>query len=213
MISLSLIWVFILKYSPLPITPVMIINIFADIFDTGLIGINREWVNYSEISPNFFRALMSAEDGRFMRHNGFDWDAIRNAQRYNEAHKGKKKRGASTISMQTSKNVFLWHSRNYVRKAFEVYFTVLIEDVWGKKRILEMYANAVEFGDGLYGVEAASQRYFGKSASSIDRREAALLVAVLPNPHRWTPDKPTDYIMKRVAFIEGRMGGLGTPKE
>jgi monofunctional biosynthetic peptidoglycan transglycosylase len=209
----SVLFVIIFKYIPPPITPAMTIAFFEYMFEGKFVGIDKKWCSYADISPNFFRALISSEDGKFLRHKGFDWEAIETAKHYNEAHKGKKKRGASTISMQTSKNTFLWHDRNWARKALEAYFTIMIENVWGKKRILEMYANVVEFGNGLYGVEEASHRFFGKSASELNKNEAALLVAVLPNPHRWTPSNPTDYILKRVNFIEGRMGGMALPKE
>jgi monofunctional biosynthetic peptidoglycan transglycosylase len=125
--------------------------------------------------------------------------------------KGKRLIGASTISMQTSKNVFLWPGRNYVRKALEAYFTVLIEAIWGKKRILEVYVNSIEWGNGIYGVEAASQEYFNKSAADLTKNEAALLAAVLPNPRKWSAGKPSPYIKKRARSIQGRMG-VAIPK-
>lgn len=196
-----------------PLTPLMILRPIEGLFDGKSIGIEKDWVSYDEISTNFFRAVIASEDAKFMRHDGFDRKAMKVAKRYNEIHKGKKKRGASTISMQTAKNTFLWHGRNYIRKGLEAYFTVLIEAVWGKKRIIEVYANVIEFGDGLYGVEAASQKFFGKSASRLTRREAALLASVLPNPHRWSPAKPTKYINKRVAWIMGRMNSVAIPQD
>ncbi len=208
--SISIVIVY--KFIPPPITPIMILRVFEGWFEGKNVGINKQWVPYDNISKNVFRAVVSAEDARFMFHKGFDWDAIEAARRYNQAKKGRKLRGASTISMQTAKNAFLWHGRNYVRKAFEAYFTVLIEFIWGKKRILEVYVNIIEFGEGIYGVQAASKHFFNKDAKDLTRREAALLAAVLPNPRRWSPIAPTPYIEKRVDFIQGRMNSVVIPK-
>lgn len=203
----------IFKFIDPPFSPIMVIRIYEGWFEGRNITIHKDWVDYDEISPRFFRAVIAAEDAKFLRHSGFDWKAIENAQRYNKARKGKKKRGASTISMQTAKNAFLWHGRVYVRKGFEAYFTLLIEWIWGKKRILEVYANIIEFGEGIYGVEEASQRFFGKSAAKLTNRQAALLAAVLPNPRRWTPSAPTNYINKRAGNIQARMKSIGLPKD
>lgn len=195
-----------------PITPIMIIRMFEGWFEGKNIGIKKKWVPYEKISQNVFRAVVSAEDAKFMSHNGFDWDAIESARRYNEARKGKKLRGASTISMQTAKNVFLWHGRNYVRKALEAYFTILLELIWGKKRILEVYVNVIEFGEGIYGVQSAAKNFFHKDATQLNSKESAVLAAVLPNPRRWSPLSPTSYIEKRVEFIQGRMSSVVIPK-
>lgn len=208
----SILAVVLTKFINPCITPPMIIRSIEGLFEGKLVGIHQDWVSFEEISPNFFRAVVAAEDAKFMRHDGFDRQAIKAAMRYNEIYKGRKKRGASTISMQTAKNTFLCHWRNYLRKGLEAYFTVLIENIWGKKRIIEVYANVIEFGEGIYGVEEASQRFFGKNASNLSRREAALLAAVLPNPHRWSPVKPTPYINRRVAWIQGRMNSVAIPK-
>lgn len=194
-----------------PITPLMLIRPIEGIFSGKFVGINRDWKSYDEISPFVFRAVIGAEDGKFMKHDGFDWNAIKRARRVNAMRKGKRLIGASTISMQTSKNVFLWPGRNYVRKALEAYFTVLIEAIWGKKRILEVYVNSIEWGNGIYGVEAASQEYFNKSAADLTKNEAALLAAVLPNPRKWSAGKPSPYIKKRARSIQGRMG-VAIPK-
>jgi len=210
---LSVFTVVLYKFVPPPVTPHMIIRVFEGVIEGNLVWIDKDWVQYEEISPNVFRAVIGAEDARFMRHNGVDWRAVEDAKRYNERHKGRKKRGASTITMQTAKNTFLPHARNYVRKAVEVYFTYLIEYIWGKKRILEVYANVVEWGPGLYGVEAASQKFFNKSAVKLTKREAALLASVLPNPRRWSPDKPTQYIKRRVEWIMNRMNSVAIPKK
>ena len=196
-----------------PLTPLMVIRMVEAWTEGRHVGIDKEWVTYDEVSPHVFKAIMSAEDARFLSHKGFDWKAIEAAQKRNERARGKKLYGASTISMQTAKNVFLFPARSYIRKGLEAYFTVLIEAVWGKKRILEVYVNVVEWGEGVYGVEAASQKYFGKPASALTAREAALMAAVLPNPRRWTPSAPTAYIKKRSSFIQARMPSIRLPKD
>ncbi|MCS6966226.1 MAG: monofunctional biosynthetic peptidoglycan transglycosylase, partial [Candidatus Kapabacteria bacterium] len=176
------------------------------------VGITYRWVSSVEISPWLFRALIAAEDARFLQHYGFDWHAIEQAQRRNERLRGRRLYGASTISMQTAKNAFLLPTRTYIRKAFEAYFTVLIETFWGKRRILEVYANIVEWGNGMYGTGAAARRYFGKSARELSPHEAALLAAVLPNPRRWSPAAPTPYIQRRSAWVRARMGIVPVPR-
>jgi monofunctional biosynthetic peptidoglycan transglycosylase len=176
------------------------------------IKIEREFVDYESVNPNLYRAIIASEDARFFRHSGIDWKAVENARKYNERHRGKRKHGASTISMQTAKNVFLTHHRNYVRKGVELIFTYAIEFIWGKKRILEVYVNSVEWGTGVYGVKMASQKYFGKTPDKLTKNECALLAAVLPNPRRWSPAKPTKYINKRVRSIRKRMNGISLPK-
>jgi len=195
-----------------PITPLMILRTIEYAFSGEEIRLKKQWVSYENINRKVFKALVAAEDARFMQHKGFDWKAIEAAQRYNERMKGRKKRGASTISMQTAKNVFLWHGRNYFRKGLEAYFTVLIEAVWGKKRILEVYANVIEWGHGIYGVEAAAQHYFGKSTNDLSTYQVALLAAVVPNPRRWDAGNPTPYIRKRANWIIGRMNSVAIPK-
>lgn len=181
---------------PLPSTPLMHLRVFEGVLEGEFVGAHRIWMPYEQISPNVFRAVVAAEDARFMRHNGIDWRAMENAMRYNRAHKGRKVRGASTITMQTAKNAFLWHGRTYVRKGMEAWFTFLIETLWGKRRILEVYVNVIEMGSGIYGIEAASRKYFDKSAAELTRKEAALIAAVLPNPRRWSPASPTRYIQQ-----------------
>lgn len=208
-VVVSCVTVFAYSFLNPPLTPVMILRLF----DNDEAKIEKTWKPYEEISPNLFRAIIAAEDARFFGHSGIDWKAVEEAKKYNERNKGKKKRGASTITMQTAKNAFLWHGRNYVRKALEAYFTVLIEAIWGKQRILEVYVNIVEWGPGIYGAEAASQKFFGKPASKLTRRQAALLAAVLPNPRRWSPARPTRYINKRASTISARMNAVHIPKE
>jgi monofunctional glycosyltransferase len=196
---------------PFPSTPLMHLRVFEGLLDGELVGAHRVWMPYEQISPHVFRAVVAAEDARFMRHNGIDWRAMEDAMRYNRAHKGKKMRGASTITMQTAKNAFLWHGRTYVRKGLEAWFTFLIETLWGKRRILEVYANVIEMGSGIYGVEAAARKYFKKPSNELSRKEAALIAAVLPNPRRWSPASPTRYIQRRSQWVMGRMGGVSVP--
>ncbi len=165
------------------------------------------WVSLDDISPSMGVAVIASEDQNFPDHFGFDWKAIEKAVAHNE--KSRRKRGASTVSMQTAKNLFLWDSRSWVRKGFEAYFTLLLESTWSKRRILEVYLNIVEFGDGIFGVEAASRAYFGKPAKRLNPGEAALLAAVLPNPHKFHANAPSDYIRGRQAWILGQMHRLG----
>jgi monofunctional biosynthetic peptidoglycan transglycosylase len=209
----SVLLVSLFKFVDPPITPLMVIRVAEGIPEGKLVSVEKNWRSYDQISKNAPRAVISAEDARFMKHEGIDWKAVDAAKRYNAIKKGRKLRGASTITMQTAKNTFLWHDRNYIRKGLEIYFTYLIEAIWGKKRIIEVYLNVIEFGEGIYGVEAASQKFFGKPSSDLSRREAALLAAVLPNPRRWSPAKPTKYIEKRVNFVQGRMNSVPIPKD
>lgn len=195
-----------------PITPLMLIRSIEYITEGKPPKIDKDWVSYDKVSKKLLRAVISAEDARFMRHKGFDWKAIEAAQKYNERMQGKKVRGASTITMQTAKNTFLWPTRSWVRKGLEAYFTVLIEAVWGKQRILEVYVNVIEWGEGIYGVQAASQYYFNKDADKLTTREAALLAAIIPNPRRWSASNPTPYIERRASWIMGRMNSVAIPK-
>ena len=166
-----------------------------------------QWVAIENINPAMGVAVVAAEDQLFADHSGFDWEAIEKAVIYNQKHK--KTRGASTISQQTAKNLFLWSGRNWLRKGMETYFTVLIETLWSKERILEVYLNIVELGDGVFGVEAASQYYFKKPAARLSASEAALLAAVLPNPHVYQVNKPSAYIRGRQQWILRNMRHLG----
>jgi monofunctional biosynthetic peptidoglycan transglycosylase len=168
-----------------------------------------EWVNLEHISPNAAIAVVASEDQQFPFHLGFDLKSIRESVRASE--KGKKLRGASTISQQVAKNLFLWNGRSFARKAIEAWFTVLIETLWPKERILEVYLNIVEFGKGIYGVEAASNRFFHKTAARLSSGEAAILAAVLPNPIRMHADRPSAYVLQRREQILGQMRALGGP--
>ena len=171
--------------------------------------INNQWVDYAYISPHFVMSLIAAEDQRFFEHNGFDLEAIEQALEYNRKGKGKRKRGASTISQQVAKNVFLWPSRSWVRKGFEVYFTSLVEMFWSKKRIIEVYSNVIELGHGVYGVEAAAQEYFDKTGMKMNKSQAACLAAVLPNPRKFSVRSPTAYMRKRQQWIMRQVNNLG----
>lgn len=184
--------VVIYKFISPPITPLMLLRAIEDGAE-----INKEWVDYEEVNKNVFRACIAAEDARFLIHEGIDWRAVEIARRHNELYPNRRRHGASTITMQTAKNTFLWHGRNFVRKGLEAYFTVLIEAVWGKKRILEVYVNIIEWGDGIYGIEAAAQKYFKRSANKLTKRQATLLVATIPNPRKYSAVKPSKYILKR----------------
>jgi monofunctional biosynthetic peptidoglycan transglycosylase len=210
---LSILTVVIYKVINPPITPLMVIRSFEYLFSGKQVKIDKEWVSYDEVSPKVFKALVAAEDARFMFHKGFDWKAIQAAERYNEQMDGEKLRGASTISQQTAKNTFLWLGRNYIRKGLEAYFTVLIEAIWGKQRILEVYVNVIEWGWGIYGIQAASQHYFGKDAKNLTTQEAAFLAAVVPNPRRWIANQPSSYIRHRANWIMGRMNSVAIPRK
>ncbi len=201
--------VILYKFVNPPITPLMVIRLAEQSWDGQVIKLKKGWISIDKMSPNLPLAVVSSEDNLFMDHSGFDFASIEKANEYNAKKQGKKVRGASTISQQTAKNVFLWPQRSWVRKGLEVYFTVLIEFVWGKKRILEVYLNVIETGKGIYGVEAASESYFGKSSANISRGEAAMIAAVLPNPLKWNPASPTPYIRGRQQWILWNMNNIG----
>ena len=176
--------------------------------DSGFV-LKQRFVSSTDMSPELPIALVAGEDQKFPVHHGFDFAAIGAAM--DDADDGARLRGASTISQQTAKNLFLWNGRSLVRKGLEAYFTVLIELTWPKSRILEIYANIAEFGDGIYGAEAASRAFFGKSASGLTARESALLAASLPNPAKLRVDQPSSYMLKRAAWIERQVRQLGGP--
>jgi monofunctional glycosyltransferase len=202
---ISVFWTALYAWMPVPLTPLMVIRLVQGH------GFSKDWVSYEEISPNLPRAAIAAEDSGFCAHKGFEWEAIQKA--WNRNAKSKRIRGGSTISNQTAKNAFLWPDRTYIRKGIEYYFTGLIELMWSKKRILEVYLNVVEFGPGIYGAESASQTYFKKPASALTRREAALLVAVLPSPLKWSVAKPGPYVRERTGTIMARMMDVPDPKD
>ena len=167
----------------------------------------HDWVSWDQIAPAAKLAVIAAEDQRFPEHFGFDLTAIGKAVRHNRNHR--RKRGASTISQQVAKNLFLWSGRNWLRKGLEVGYTLLIETLWSKRRVLEVYLNVAEFGPGVYGVEAAARKYFRKPAARLTYQEAALLAAVLPNPRRLRVAAPSGYVQQRAAWILGQMNQLG----
>ncbi len=202
-------FIILFKFVNPPLTPLMVIRLAEQSWEGQTIKLKKSWVSIDNMSPNLPLAVISSEDNLFLEHSGFDFESIEKAKEYNAMKQGKKIRGASTISQQTAKNVFLWPQRSWVRKGLEVYFTVLIEFVWGKKRILEVYLNVIETGKGIYGVGAASEIYFGKPAANISRGEAALIAAVLPNPLKWSPSAPTPYIRGRQQWILWNMNNFG----
>lgn len=201
-IILSLTIVLLYRFIPAPYTPLMVWKSTLSFFHNEPISISKKWVPIEQIARPMQQAVVKAEDAKFYNHKGFDFEAIEKAMKYNKTHK--KQKGASTISQQTAKNVFLWPSRSWIRKGMEVYFTVLIENLWSKNRILEMYLNVIELGPGVYGVEAASQKYFHKKAKNLTRAEAALIASVLPNPIKFKINKPSAYILRRQRKIMGR---------
>jgi monofunctional biosynthetic peptidoglycan transglycosylase len=190
-----------------PVSALMIERRFESLSEGRQYTAHYQWTDLERIAPAMPAAVIAAEDQNFSTHHGFDWDAIQRAIDYDE--NGTRVRGASTLTQQTAKNLFLWPDRNWLRKGFEAYFTVLLESCWGKRRILETYLNIVEFGDGIYGVEAASQRYFHKASSRLTPEDAALLAAVLPNPHRLRANAPSNYVRERQQWILHQMRQLG----
>lgn len=197
--ALTILWVIALRFTNPPITYLMLLRGFERKADGKGWKLEREWLDYEDMSDNLKRAALAGEDAHFMDHHGFDTDAIKQAFEKNQA--GKPLRGGSTISQQTAKNVFLWPGRSWFRKGLETYFTVLIEVFWSKKRILEVYLNVIEMGQGVYGAEAAAQYYFHKSAKSLSKKEAALLIAILPSPQKWDARNPSNYINRRANSI------------
>ena len=198
---LSIASVLLFRFVPIPFTPLMLIRCVEQKSDGKDMKLRKDWTSIDEMSAAMPLAVIASEDQNFEEHFGFDMDAIRKAQAYNDRHKGKRMKGASTISQQTAKNVFLWPSRSWIRKGFEVYFTFLIELFWSKQRIMEVYLNVIEMGNGVYGTEAAAQEYFHKPAKKLSMREAALIAAVLPNPRKWSPAKPSAYIQRKSSRI------------
>ncbi len=206
-IAVTFFWVLLYRFVDPPATFLMLQRGIERKFDGKEWKIEKKWRNIDELSSNLKRAAIAGEDAAFLQHWGFDLHAIEQAYERNQSEK--RLRGGSTISQQTAKNVFLWPGRSYIRKAFEAYFTILIELLWGKERILEVYLNVIETGDGLYGAEAAAVNYFNKSAISMSRQQAALIIAVLPNPRRWSPARPTRYIYYKQGLILRNMRRIG----
>lgn len=209
-------WFFILtiglvllyKWVPVPVTFFMLQRCVAQKADGEEMKLKKDWVSADEISPYLQLAVVCAEDQNYLKHNGFDYGAIRKALKFNEKmeEKGKnKRRGASTISQQTAKNVFLWHGRSWIRKGFEVYFTFLIETLWSKERIMEVYLNVIEFGNGVYGAQAAAKEYLNKNANELTAGDAALMAIVLPNPRKFSIKNPSSYVLSRKKWCYQQM--------
>ncbi|TNE63643.1 MAG: monofunctional biosynthetic peptidoglycan transglycosylase [Bacteroidetes bacterium] len=192
------------SFIPVPFTPLMVLRTFQQREDPARkVRMMRDWVSFDQLSPNLQLAVVCAEDQEFLEHTGFDFNAIEKAISYNKTHR--RKRGASTISQQTAKNVFLWPSRSWIRKGMEVYFTFLIEMLWSKERIMTVYLNVIEFGDGIYGAEAAARHFFNKPASALTTYEAALMAAVLPNPLKRNIARPSGLVRNRQQWIVSQM--------
>ena len=203
---LSVFSVILFRFVPIPVTPLML----SRSAENGFTKWKHNWVPIEKISPNLQLAVVASEDQNFLNHNGFDYVAIEKAIEHNK--KGKRKRGASTISQQTAKNVFLWEGRSWIRKGFEVYFTFLIELFWSKERIMEVYLNSIEMGNGIYGAEAASQYWYKKSANKLTQREAAGIAAILPNPKKFKANNSSPYIEKRKDHIVRQIRFIGKLK-
>lgn len=192
-----------LRFIPVYFTPLMFIRVGQQITSGESIKLKHHWVSIDEMSKDMPLAVMSSEDQRFLIHHGFDFDAIQQAAKENR--EGKRKRGASTISQQTAKNVFLWPGRTWLRKGLETYFTFLIEALWSKQRIMEVYLNSIEMGNGIYGAEAVAQEHFGCKASQLTRKQCALIAATLPNPRKFNSAAPSPYMKKRQRRIVKEM--------
>lgn len=192
---LSLFLVVAFKFVPVPFTPLMISRAFEPTENGEETTFSHDWEPLENISKNLQKAVVASEDQHFFTHSGFDFKAIEKAMKINQ--KGKRVLGASTISQQTAKNVFLWQGRSYLRKGLEVYFTILIELVWGKERIMEVYLNSIEMGKGVYGAQAAAQHWYGKNAADLTKEQAAGIAAILPNPLKFKASNSSRYIKKR----------------
>lgn len=204
-ILLSVGLVFLYKYVPVPATPLMLIRYFENTDESKIW--KHDWVSIDDMSKNMQLAVICSEDQKFLTHNGFDIEAIEKAYEYNK--QGKRLRGGSTISQQTAKNVFLWPERSWVRKGLESYFAFLIEIIWSKERILEVYLNSIEMGPNVYGVEAAAQHWFNKSAANLNAYEAAAIASILPNPRNYRANPASSYIQKRKQWIVRQMQFYG----
>lgn len=191
------------RFLPVYLTPLMVIRCVEQAKDGADLKLSHNWVSLDKISESMPIAVMASEDQRFLEHHGFDLDAIEKAAKHNKT--SARKHGASTISQQTAKNVFLWPGRSWLRKGLEAYFTMLIELMWSKERIMEVYLNSIEMGNGIYGVEAVAKEHFGCSASELTRANCALIAATLPNPRKFSSKSPSDYIVRRKAAIMKQM--------
>ena len=193
--------VVILRWVPVYFTPLMFIRLAQQKVANQELTLHHHWVPLDEIAPSLPLAVMASEDAHFLEHHGFDFKAIEKAAMRNIKHPDKRKHGASTISQQTAKNVFLWPGRSWVRKGFEVYFTGLIELVWSKERIMEVYLNSIEMGDGIYGADAVAEHHFHTTADKLTKAQCALIAVSLPNPRRFNSASPSGYMLKRQSRI------------
>lgn len=202
----TIFFVLLYRFVPVPVTPLMAIRCVQQVTKGEKIRWRHHWVSLDEISPHLPVAVIASEDQRFLQHHGFDFTEIEKV--INDSKEGKRRRGASTISQQTAKNVFLWPSSSWLRKGFEAYFTILIELFWSKERIMEVYLNSIEMGDGIYGAEAVSQLHFNRSAKSLTSTNCALIAATLPNPLKFSSQKPSRYVLKRQTAIMKQMKNI-----
>ena len=193
--------VVVYRFLPVWVTPLMVIRCCQQVSEGRDLKLSHDWEPLENISPSLPVAVIASEDARFMEHHGFDYEAIEHAAKRNREHPEKRKLGASTISQQTAKNVFLWPGRSWTRKGFEVYFTTLIELLWSKQRIMEVYLNSIEMGEGIYGAQAVAEEHFGKDAKDLSKAQCALIAATLPNPRKFSSKSPSSYILKRQARI------------
>ena len=190
-----------LRFLPVYFTPLMFIRCYQQVQEGRDLKLSHHWVPLEKISPYLPMAVMGSEDANFLKHHGFDYKAIEHAAKRNLKHPEKRKLGASTISQQTAKNVFLWPGRSWVRKGFEVYFTALVELLWSKQRIMEVYLNSIEMGEGIYGADAVAEEHFNTDAMHLSKAQCALIAATLPNPRKFSSKHPSGYMLKRQARI------------
>lgn len=209
-LGLSFFSVVIFKFVPVPFTPLMVIRVIENKLSGKEIYFSHDWEPIENISVNLQKAVIASEDGTFLSHHGFDFTAMQKAYKNNE--RGRKIKGGSTISQQTAKNVFLWQGRSYFRKGLEAYFTVLIELIWGKERIMEVYLNSIEMGNGVYGAQAAAEHWYRKDVSSLTPMQAAGIAAILPNPRKYSATSSSSYINNRKSKIVRIMRHVGKIK-
>ncbi len=203
-----------LRFLPVYFTPLMFIRCYEQVSEGKDLKLSHHWVPLEKISPSLPLAVMASEDANYLSHHGFDYEAIEHAAKRNREHPEKRKLGASTISQQTAKNVFLWPGRSWIRKGFEVYFTTLIELMWSKQRIMEVYLNSIETGDGIYGADAVAEEHFHTDALHLTKAQCALIAATLPNPRKFSSLHPSVYMLKRQARILREMNFVKKmPKE
>lgn len=206
-VGLSLFFVVFFKFVPVPFTPLMLIRAIENKTAGKPVYFNHDWEPLKNISVNLQKAVIASEDGLFLKHNGFDFKSMQKAYKNNE--RGRRIKGGSTISQQTAKNVFLWQGRSYIRKGLEAYFTVLIELIWGKERIMEVYLNSIEMGNGVYGAQAAAEHWYRKDATNLTPRQAAGIAAILPSPRKYTATSSSSYVNKRKDKIVRVMRTVG----